>query len=561
MQWNRWSQSVGGLMLAVVVGLAATHGYAESTVTSQPTSLTTADVATNRMKQPVGYQTMMQLLKDYRGFEPDQDDDGVYDYSPAAMKRHHAGVTELIRRWHAIDTSGWSIEHRNDAFTVLGQINSLEYMHRGLRPWSRDPGFYSTHPIWQPNMLTAVDVPREFPLTEEQLALFNQRIARLPAALQQARTNLTEPSRDLADIAIKSMYRQSWQWKKARKQCEEHHPQTATNIQTVMDAIGEYQTWLKENRDTFTAPAGVGKEHYNWLLKNVHFLPYDWDQAWALARRELARAKTSLRLQEIANADLPPMRELPKTNVEEHRLFMADQQQMFDHAKKRNLFPAENYIQPKNDPEPEVEEEIKKPRNFFEEIEGRGNMPLAAHDLFGHKPDEGYRTNSISEYRCGTFEWLEIFRSEGMATSIEDVLVMTGLADDNPRIKELNYMLIAFRAARALSELKMISNELSFQEGMEFTIKNTPRGYAKDGNLTWGETQNYLRLTGYGLGYVIGKLQMEQLIADYSDIEGDEFKLSEFYRDFLHRGRLPITLLRWEMTGLDDEMKIIGLMK
>ena len=72
------------------------------------------------------------------------------------------------------------------------------------------------------------------------------------------------------------------------------------------------------------------------------------------------------------------------------------------------------------------------------------------------------------------------------------------------------------RAARALSELKMISNELSFQEGMEFTIKNTPRGYAKHDRLTWNETQNYLRLTGYGLGYVIGKVQIEQLIAFYT---------------------------------------------
>ena len=545
----------------MVVGLWAMHGCAKSNVASRPASQKTAEVAVDRTQESVGYQNMMDLLHDFRKYRPVRCDDGMYDYSPAAMKRHRAGIAEFIRRWHAIDTSGWSIEHRNDAFTVLGQINCQEYMHRGLRPWSRDPGFYSTHPIWQPNMRTAVDIPRHFPLNKKQLALFNKRIARLPAALQQARTNLTEASGDLADIAIKSCDQQVWQWERAKRRCAKHHPETATAIQAVIDALREYQTWLTENRDTFTAPAGVGKEQYSWLLKNVHFLPYDWDQAWALARRELARAKTSLRLQEIANADLPPMRDPPKTNIEKHKRFMADQQKMLDLAKKLNLFPGDNYIQPKNKPVPKVEKKIRKPRNFFEQIEARGNAPLGAHDLFGHAPDEGYRKNSISKYRSGHFGWLEIFRSEGMATSIEDVLVMLGLADDDPRIKELNCILIAFRAARALSELKMISNELSFQEGMKFTIKNTPRGYAKNDNLTWNETQNYLRLTGYGLGYIIGKVQLEQLIADYSDRKGDKFKIGEFYRDFLHRGRLPITLLRWEMTGLDDEMKLLGLVK
>lgn len=545
----------------MVVGLWATHGYAESTVASQPASQTTAEVAVDRTQESVGYQEMMDLLNDFRKYRPAQCDDGMYDYSPAAMKRHRAGITEFIRRWHAIDTTGWSIEHRNDAFTVLGQINWEEYMHRGLRPWSRDPGFYSTHPIWQPNTRNAVKIPRHFPLNKKHLAWFNKRIALFPAALQQARTNLTEASRDLADIAIKSCDQQIGKWERAKRRCAKHHPETATKIQAVIDALRKYQTWLRENRDTFTAPAGVGKEHYSWLLKNVHFLPYDWDQAWALTRRELARAKTGLRLQEIANADLPPLPETPKTNTEQNKRFMEDQQKMLDLAKKYNLFPGENYIRPKNKPVPKVEKKIGKPGHFFEQIQARGNAPLCAHDLFGHDPDEGYRKNSISKYRSGHFGQLEVFRSEGMATSIEDVLMMLGLGDDDPRMKELNYILIAFRAARALAELKMVSNELSFQEGMEFTIKNTPRGYARHDDLTWDETQNYLRLSGYGLGYLIGKVQLEQLIADTSDRKGDQFKIGEFYRDFLHRGRLPITLLRWEMTGLDDEMKLLGLVK
>ena len=62
------------------------------------------------------------------------------------------------------------------------------------------------------------------------------------------------------------------------------------------------------------------------------------------------------------------------------------------------------------------------------------------------------------------------------------------------------------------------------------------------------------------MGYLIGKLQLEQLIADYADHKGADFRIGECFGNFLNRGLLPIALLRWEMTGLDDEMKELGLL-
>ena len=135
-----------------------------------------------------------------------------------------------------------------------------------------------------------------------------------------------------------------------------------------------------------------------------------------------------------------------------------------------------------------------------------------------------------------------------------------GLIADSPRAREPGYILVAFRAARAMSELKMVSNDLSFKHAISYTVKHTPRGYSKDDDLAWTELQCYLRFCGYGLGYLIGKLQLEQLIADYADKKGDDFHIGECLGNFLNRGMLPIALLRWEMTGLDDEMKELGLL-
>jgi hypothetical protein len=36
---------------------------------------------------------------------------------------------------------------------------------------------------------------------------------------------------------------------------------------------------------------------------------------------------------------------------------------------------------------------------------------------------------------------------------------------------------------------------------------------------------------------------------------GEAFVLRDFHDQFLSLGRLPMSLLRWEMTGLDDEVR------
>ena len=43
-------------------------------------------------------------------------------------------------------------------------------------------------------------------------------------------------------------------------------------VQQLFDVVTDFKNWLIENLDSFTAPAGVGKEHYSWALKNIHFL-------------------------------------------------------------------------------------------------------------------------------------------------------------------------------------------------------------------------------------------------------------------------------------------------
>jgi uncharacterized protein (DUF885 family) len=141
-------------------------------------------------------------------------------------------------------------------------------------------------------------------------------------------------------------------------------------------------------------------------------------------------------------------------------------------------------------------------------------------------------------------------------------MLQAGLLDAVPRARELTWILLAFRAARALGDLMVHSGDWTVEEAVDFAVKNTPRGWVKpDGRTIWGDIGLYLRQPGYGTSYVYGKIQLERLMADKAIQLGDNFQLRDFFDDYFSRGVIPASLIRWEMTGHDDAVKKLGLLQ
>ena len=83
-----------------------------------------------------------------------------------------------------------------------------------------------------------------------------------------------------------------------------------------------------------------------------------------------------------------------------------------------------------------------------------------------------------------------------------------------------------------------------------------PRVPYLDRNVARVDAEIYLRRPpGYGIGYSIGMLQMQRLLADRKRQLGDDFELKTFHDELMADGWLPLSLIRWEMTGLDDEVR------
>jgi len=144
-------------------------------------------------------------------------------------------------------------------------------------------------------------------------------------------------------------------------------------------------------------------------------------------------------------------------------------------------------------------------------------------------------------------------RNEGTATAVEEMFMHAGLYDDNPRVREIVWIMIAQRAARGLGSLYAHANEMTMEEAGTIHSDYTPRGWMKtERELLIFEQHLYARQPGYGTSYIVGKYLLEDTMAEYirlKEAEGSEFKLKNFFDELNAIGNIPISLGRYQMTG------------
>lgn len=131
-------------------------------------------------------------------------------------------------------------------------------------------------------------------------------------------------------------------------------------------------------------------------------------------------------------------------------------------------------------------------------------------------------------------------------------MLQVGYLDDRPRTKELIYIFQAARGVRDPAEAKMQTNEWTVDQAVAYMVDKVPY---MDSDVARVDAAIYLRQPTYGLCYQLGKMEMLKLVGDREHQLGEKFNLKEFDDQFIASGTIPISLIRWEITGLDDEVK------
>ncbi len=514
------------------------------------------------------YQDLVALFEDWREFERPPLLNGAPDYTAERISVAHAELKGYFARLHALDTAEWSIEQQVDWHLVLAELNGFDFNCRVLQPWARDPAFYQSVWTYQSDV-PAHEGPThhallelwtyDFPLAASEEARLTLDLRVIPPLLEQARDNLTGNARDLFVAGIENIRTQGSDLDRmALLVGDGASDALKAAMHSAQEATRELVLWLEEEAPSRTGPSGIGKENYDWYLWNVHLVPLTWDDEVRLLTRELDRAWASLRLEEARNRDLP---ELVATSSAEEYDRRADQA-----VDKLMAFLTENEVLPvKANMEPALREHLgefipEAERNFFWIGVHYDPTPLYTH--FYHWWDLAQIRDEphASPIRRGAMLY-NIFdsRSEGTATGVEEMFMHAGLYDDNPRVREIVWIMLAQRAARGLGSLYAHANEMTMAEAGVVHVEWTPRGWMNtEPELLKFEQHLYLRQPGYGTSYITGKYLLERLLAQYSkqvEESGERFVLSDFFAEFNAAGSIPISLIRWQMTGLDDEIR------
>ena len=512
-----------------------------------------------------GYDDLTALFSEWRDFEAPDFVDGVPDYSADAMAAQYAELPAWRARLDALSPEGWPVAQQIDWHLVRAEMNGLDFDHRIRRPWARNPAFYVTV------FAAESDVPAhegpvihgwidlwtyDYPLSADAATELASRIGTIPPLLEQARTNLTGNAHDLWAAGLRSFRSQSADLGALAERVAGTSEALDAAIATARAATDEFHDWIEGLAETKTGPSGVGKESYTWYMHNVHLVPYSWEEQVALMRRELARAHASLRLEEHRNRALPELDRIDSQEEYDQRLNEAVSEYV-RFLEEDDIQTVEEWMDPalraKNGTfTPAAPGEI---RNFFSEVNYRDPMVMRTHMHHWIELAAMAETPHPSAVRSVPLLYnIWDARSEGLATGMEEMMMHAGLFAGKPRSRELVWIMLAQRAARALSGLYLHGNVFDMEEAVAHATAWTPRGWLPDAALVRGEQHLYLQQPGYGTSYLTGKIQIEELMAEWAIQEGDTFSVQRFFDEFFAVGVIPVALTRWEMTGRRDEV-------
>jgi hypothetical protein len=516
------------------------------------------------------YPSLVVLFEDWRAFERPPLLDGAPDYTRERFEQRQPEFEALRQRLAAIEPSGWPVPQQVDWHLVRAEMNGYDFNHRVLKPWERDPAFYRT--VW----MARSDVPAHEGPTHHALTEFwtyqtplseseQQRLAAdlevIPPLYRQARRNLTGNARELWIAGIRTIRDQVEDLDSiATQMAGLGNPRLDAAIASARSATVELVAWLEAQSAAKTGPSGIGKENYTWYQQNVHLVPMTWEDEVRLLKRELDRAWASLKLEEHRNRHLPPMQ--AAQNPEQYDA-LADRsaRRFIAFLRDQEVVTVEDYF------EPALREHLggfvpTETRNFFWIVAHYDPTPLYSHFWHWFELARMDREPHSSPVRAGALLY-NIFDSgnEGTATGVEEMFMHAGLYEDSPRSRELVWIMLAQRAARGLGSLYAHANEMTMEEAGGIHMEWTPRGWMKtEPELLIFEQHLYLRQPGYGTSYVTGKYLLERTLADYAKLReerGKAFSLREFFDPLNATDSIPIALSRWEMTGLDDEIRYL----
>jgi uncharacterized protein (DUF885 family) len=501
---------------------------------------------------------------------------GVRDWSAAAVAHERADLAEFERRWKAMPAEDWLVAQKVD-YRLLGSALARVRWELDVNPrWQRDPVFYLEQ--------TVVALQEELmpppPFSEERACEIVARVENIPAILEQAQANLkaVAPFAQLAVAALSDIDARLQRVQRGVSPLltsDDLRARLHLALPKAIRALIEYREWLKQKLPSMRPDFALGATAYGFFLHQVALLPYTPEQLLAMARQDFDRVLAMEAYERQRNLGAPELT-IPATAEEEvARMAKAD-------ASIR-LYLVEHEILSVQHDLPHwtmrLAPDYVAAFDAFGELDDftgpsrldqfgtrwiqppSGDMPYF-HRAYAQDP----RTTGVHEGVPGHFfqlslawrnpdpirrQYYDSGANEGIGFYAEEMMLQAGLYDDSPRSREIIYSFARLRALRVEVDVKLALGEFTIAQAADYLARTVPM----DRKTAEGEAASFASAPGLAIAYEIGKLQIERMLAERRLQQGEQFRLREFHDYVWSNGNVPLSLQRWELAGLDDDIK------
>lgn len=524
---------------------------------------------------------------------------GIHRYDGQIEEYSREAANEEIRTLHEYEmrvlqfaADGLKAVDAADRQILLGEIRSELLTLETIRPLEKNPDIYSSGITNSAYVL----MNRKFAPAEDRLRSVIQRERKMPEILKEARQNLSDTPKVYTEIAIEQLPGIIGFFQKdvptaftevtnteLRKEFEK------TNGQ-VIDALKEYQTWLKT--DLLPHSKGdfrIGAETFSKKLHYEDMVDTPLDQLLAIGIADLRKNQAELLkvVKEIDPKKKPTevMKELGTMHPAPDQLLETfrgtfDGLIAFIQEKKiitipvgakpivQETPPFERATTTASMDTPGPFEKVAKESYFYVTLPGAGEsaemvaslmaafnigtiVSTSTHETYpGHYMQYLWTPQAPTKLRKTFYANTN---SEGWAHYCEQMMLEEGYGQPGVGAKdarESKYIHLGqlqdalLRDARFVVGIQMHTGKMSFGQAKDFFVKE---GY-QSAKVAEIEAKRGTADPTY-LYYTLGKLQILKLREDYKKKMGAEFTLLKFHDEFMSQGFPPIAVVRQAMLG------------
>ena len=501
---------------------------------------------------------------------------GTREWSATAIAKQRGYLAAFEHRWRALNTAGWPVARMVD-YRLMGSAIARVRWELDINPrWQRDPAFY----VEQTIVALQEELMPPPPFGDARSREIVARAENIPSILEQGKLNLKAiaPFARLTIASLSGIDARLARVERGVSPLLSSNDQRArfhTAIAAASSALIHYREWLQQNLPNLRQDFALGAKAYGFFLHQVALLPYTPEELLSMAHQDFERVLAMESYERQRDLGAPELKMAATADDESARMARADANI------RRFLMDHQILTVPADLPHWTV----RLAPDYIAALDGFGELddftgpsrlredgtrwiqPLS-NDLpyFSKAYAQDTRTTGVHEGVPGHFfqlslawrnpnsirrQYYDSGANEGIGFYAEEMMLDAGLYDDSPRSREIIYNFARLRALRVEVDVKLALGRFSMAQAAEYLARTVPM----DRRTAQGEAADFATAPGLGIAYQIGKLQIERTLAERRLQQGDKFTLRDFHDYVWSNGNVPLSLQRWELLGLDDDIK------